>query len=98
MPIINKPKKIKIRTAIILILGRIIGELTVDVENGVNAITNDRLNQVHPVLDVDDSVWTYEQAAVWAAADAICDALDNECSDKSLDELSGILQDALNNL
>lgn len=98
MPIMNKPKKIKIRLAIILILGRVVGEIEADVEGGVNSLANDRLAQVHPVLDIDDSVWTYEQAAVWSAADALCDALDAEASDKTIEELSNTLADALANL
>ena len=47
MPIMNKPKKIKIRLAIILILGRVVGEIESDVECGVNAVANDRLAEVH---------------------------------------------------
>ena len=94
----NKPKKIKIRLAIILILGRVVGEIESDVECGVNAVANDRLAEVHAVLNIEDNVWTLEQSAVWAAAAAICDAVDAECSDKTLEELSDELADALANL
>lgn len=96
--VVNKPKKIKIRIAAALLCLRSNADFGNDNEPTVNMRSEDLAQAVKPMLMIDENVWTYEQAAVWAAMDAICDALDNQCTDKDLEELADTLETALGEL
>ena len=93
MPIINRPKKKKIKGGIIIILGRQNDDLDNNIESGANWTGETSLRSAYAILDNDPP--TAEESAVWTAASNMCDGLENCCEEKALIEYCEYLDAAL---
>lgn len=99
----ERPKRIKIRILIIILSGRALDFLSDDIDGSLYETLSNKIATAQTMLEsVDPNAWTYEQSAVWAAADAVCDAFDEEgellISEKDLQDLGDTLAAALANL
>lgn len=74
MPVINKPKKVKVKTLLILLREIEKNYLENDQEDTVYSSGIGTLREVETqVLSIDEQEWNQDHEAVWSATDYACD-------------------------
>lgn len=73
MPLLNRPKKIKIKIVILIILGRVLAILTNDGDPGVLAEMVSNLQAVDDKV-LNKSEWTGDDTDAWNKAEAVANA------------------------